>query len=70
MIDEYDNIVSSRVFMSTGWDSPWWKLLILDGIRGGDENCNRTIGVRIPGGALFICLNLPLRQRPCVECLE
>lgn len=69
-ISEYDNTVSQRVFRSTSWDSPWWKPLILDGIRGGDENCNRTIGVRVPGGALFLCLNVPLRQRPCTDCLR
>lgn len=45
-----------------------WKLLYLDGIRGGDENCNRTIGLRLPGGALFLCLNIPLRQAPCSYC--
>ena len=62
---------STRVFWSgNGWDSPWWKPLILAGIRGGDENCNRTVGLRLPGGALFLCLNVPLRQEPCEECKE
>lgn len=62
-------VVSSRIFWSGGgWDCPWWKPLILAGIRGGDENCNRTIGLRLPGGALFLCLNIPLRQRKCDEC--
>lgn len=64
----YDEVVSSRFFWSKGWNSPWWKPLITVGIRGGDENCNRTLGLRLPGGALFACLNVPLRQEPCVEC--
>lgn len=69
--DGADEVVrSSRVFLSQGWDSPWWKPLILAGIRGGDENCNRTVGLRLPGGALFLCLNVPLRQQPCDECAE
>jgi len=45
-----------------------WRLLYLDGIHGGDENCNRTIGLRLPGGVLFLCLNIPLRQTPCRDC--
>jgi hypothetical protein len=65
-----EEIVSRRIFWSGGWDSPWWKPIILDGIRGGDENCNRTIGLRLPGGALFLCLDVPLRQQPCSECKE
>lgn len=69
-LDEYP-VRSRRVFWSGGgWDSPWWKPLILVGIRGGDENCNRTVGLRLPGGALFLCLNVPLRQEPCAECQE
>lgn len=35
---------------------------------GMDENCNRTVGVRLPGGVLFVCLNVPLRQTPYDEC--
>jgi hypothetical protein len=62
--------VSQRVFWSKSWDSSWWKPLILVGFFGGDENCNRTIGLRLPGGALFLCLNVPLRQQPCDECAE
>lgn len=62
-------VTSRRVFLSRGWDSPWWRPLILVGVRGGDENCNRTVGLRLPGErALFLCLNVPLRQRPCDEC--
>jgi len=67
-IDVYDNTVSSRLFWSSEWDCPWYKFVILDGIRGGDENCNRTIGLKLPGGALFLCLDVPLRQKPCREC--
>ena len=59
---------SSRLWFSGGWDSPWYKPLILAGIHGGDENCNRTIGFRVPGGAVFLCLNTPLRQKPHPEC--
>lgn len=68
-IAHIDHVVSRRVFWSKGWDSPWWHgPLILIGVRGGDENCNRTIGLRLPGGALFLCLNMPLRQKPCADC--
>lgn len=63
-----ERTVSTRFFWSAGWDSPWWRPLILIGVRGGDENCNCTIGLRLPGGALFVCLNVPLRQEPCGEC--
>jgi len=71
--DDLDEpVVSRRVFWSGGgWECPWWKPLILVGVRGGDENCNRTIGLRLPGErALFLCLNVPLRQQPCDECKE
>lgn len=68
--DIHEPIVSTRFFWSRGWDSPWWLPLILVGIKGGDENCNRTIGLRLPGGALFICLNVPLRQKPCRNCCK
>ena len=37
-----------------------WRLLYW----GTEENCNRTLGVRLPGGVLFVCLNIPLRQAP------
>lgn len=63
-------IRSRRIFFSGGgWDCPWYKPVILDGIHGGDENCNRTIGLKLPGGALFLCLNVPLRQKPCPVCI-
>ncbi|MFB7288996.1 hypothetical protein [Actinacidiphila glaucinigra] len=66
-----DNVVSSQFFW---WPastlSGRWQLLYLAGLRGGDENCNRTIGVRIPGGVVFACLNIPLRQKPCANCLQ
>ena len=45
-----------------------WRPLHLRGIWHGDENCNRTIGVRLPGGMLHVCLNVPLRQQPHDEC--
>jgi hypothetical protein len=35
---------------------------------GSEENCNRTIGLRVPGGVLFLCLTVPLRQTECEEC--
>jgi hypothetical protein len=59
----------SRLFFSRSWDGPWWRPLILVGIRGGDEWCNRTVGLRLPGGALFLCLDVPLRRVPCDECI-
>jgi hypothetical protein len=65
-----DVTVSKRTFWWPGAnDMPWWKPIILDGIRGGDENCNRTIGINTPWGQAFICLNIPLRQKPCTTCL-
>jgi hypothetical protein len=70
-MDENEPIISKRIFWSGGgWECPWWKPIILDGIRGGDENCNRTIGLKLWNGALFLCLNVPLRQRMCDECRE
>lgn len=63
-------VVSSRFFRWDEVDWPWWKPLCLVGWRGGDENCNRTLGVRWGHGAWFICLNVPLRQQPCDECRE
>ncbi|MFD7413500.1 hypothetical protein [Kitasatospora purpeofusca] len=53
---------------SRSWNSPWWRPIILTGVRGGDEWCNRTIGLRVPGGALFLNLNWPMRTQPCKEC--
>jgi hypothetical protein len=47
-----------------------WRPLCVAGWRGGDENCNRTIGIRLPGGLLFVCLNMPLRQAPCDDCKD
>lgn len=67
----WDNTVSSRFFRWPANQVNRWPLLILDGIRGGDENCNRTIGVRLPfAGVVFACLNIPLRQKPCRDCLS
>ena len=34
---------------------------------GCDEFCNRTLGIRLPFGVLFICLNVPLRKVTCDE---
>jgi hypothetical protein len=45
-----------------------WRPLYLVGWRHGDENCNGTIDARLPGGMLFVCLNVPLRQEPCDDC--
>ncbi|WP_431959362.1 hypothetical protein [Actinacidiphila sp. bgisy160] len=61
--------VSSRFFWWTADGlTRRWRPLYLDGWRGGDENCNRTVGIRLPGGVLFACLNVPLRQEPCDDC--
>jgi len=36
---------------------------------GADENCNRTLGVRVPFvGAVFVVLTRRVRQEPCAEC--
>lgn len=56
------------MWWSPGWDRAWMFPIILVGIRGGDEWCNRTIGLRLPGGALFLNLNFPMRTRRCDEC--
>lgn len=66
----WDNVVSRRVFVwkDGGWDH-WWQWICLAGIHGGDENCNRTLGIRWGKRACFVCLNIPLRQKPCRECL-
>ena len=59
----------ARFFYWRHVDWPWWQWLCLVGIRGGDEWCNRTVGFRIPfAGALFVCLNIPLRTEPCQTC--
>lgn len=66
----HEPVRSRRVFYSGGgWLCPWYKPLILIGVHGGDENCNRTIGLRVPGGAVFLCLNIPLRQKPHRDCV-
>jgi hypothetical protein len=41
-----------------------WQLLYA----GKEENCNRAVGIRVPGGVIFLCLNIPLRQKPCSGC--
>lgn len=60
-------VVSTRWF----WHSHrthdlWWPLAG----RGTDENCNRLVWVRVPGGALHLVLERRVRQKPCPECLE
>lgn len=70
-LDLNDNVVSTRFFVSRQkWDTerPWWKVLFLDGIKGGDENCNRTLGIGSPWGILWIVLNPLIRQKPCADC--
>lgn len=62
--------VARRSWWTASIDSPWWKPIILDGIHGGDEWCNRTIGLRLPGGAVFIVINPRLRSESCEECLS
>jgi hypothetical protein len=68
MTDDIAHYGPSRMWYSRPWDSPWWRPIILVGIRGGDEWCNRTIGLRIPGGAVFLNLNWPMRTQPCEKC--
>lgn len=68
--EDDDSVQPSRFWYSRGWDSSWYRPLILIGIRGGDEWCNRTIGLRVPGGALFLALNIPLRRKMCEKCLK
>ncbi|WP_186783703.1 hypothetical protein [Streptomyces sp. CBG33] len=67
----WDNDVSTRLFRWPANRVNRWPLVILSGIRGGDENCNRTVGLRLPfAGVVFVCLNVPLRQKPCNDCLR
>lgn len=61
--------MSRRFFHYREHGMPWWKIIDLVGIHGGDENCNRTLGVKWGRGEWFICLNVPLRQKPCGKCL-
>lgn len=60
----------SRFFWWREVDAPWWKWIILEGIHGGDEWCNRTIGFRIGRGCLFVVLNIPMRRKICDTCLK
>lgn len=61
----HDDYHSTRSFwwQADSLSFPWKPLYA-----GTDENCNRTVGVRLPGGVLFVCLNIPLRQTPCDAC--
>ena len=68
MVEIHGDAKPSRIWFSRGWLSPWWHLIELAGIRGGDEWCNRTIGLRLPGGCLFLNLNFPMRTTMCKEC--
>lgn len=38
--------------------------------RGREERCNRTLGIRVPGGVLFIVTNRRIRTEPCADCAE
>ncbi|MFI0211981.1 hypothetical protein ACH4OV_25335 [Streptomyces diastaticus] len=63
----WDNDVSTRFFRWPAREVDRWPLLL----GGHDQNCNRTIGLRLPFiGVVFICLNVPLRQKPCNDCLR
>lgn len=67
-MDEDDPVVSKRFFW---WDADSLTFPRKIFYRGGDENCNTTVGLRLPGGVLFLCLNIPLRQAdspPCTSC--
>lgn len=59
-----------RIWFSKGWNGPWWEPLIFVGIKGGDEFCNRTVGLKVPGGAIFLNLSFPMRTETCDQCLE
>lgn len=58
----------ARYWSTRNWDTPWWKPLILDGIRGGDEWCNRIIGLKLFGTTHFLNLTFPMRTEQCEEC--
>lgn len=66
--DDDEMTISTRFFWRNIRDlTGRWRLIYMSRINS-DENCNRTVGMRLPGGVLFICLNVPLRQRPCAGC--
>lgn len=51
---------ASRFFWWSARDLTYrWRLLYLGGT---DEFDNTTVGIRLPGGVLFTCLNVPLRR--------
>lgn len=68
--DEADDDLDGPVKSTRWWWSPAaenafrWKLLYW----GTEENCNQAIGLRLPGGVLHVCLNIPLRQTRCRNC--
>lgn len=35
--------------------------------RGTEEHCNRTLGIRLPGGVLFLVTTPHMRTRPCAD---
>lgn len=62
----HDHTISRRFFRweRGTYDLPWWQ----PAMTGAEENCNRTLGIKTPWGLLFVCMNLPLRQKPCQTC--
>ena len=57
--DEFVELRASRFFWWSASDLTYrWRPLY---IGGTDEFDNTTLGVRLPGGVLFMCLNWPLK---------
>lgn len=63
-----DEDTPSRFFWwnASGLTRPWQPLYV----GGTDEWCNRTLGIRLPGGVLFVVLNPKVRTAPCAQCAQ
>lgn len=63
-LEEFENYPPSRFFWWNASDlvSRWLPLYW----GGTDEFCNRTLGLRLPGGVLFWTLGWKLRTRMCL----
>ena len=65
--EDFDAPVRSTRFFRWPREQIDWYFLWMTGT---DENCNRTLGVRVPfAGAIFVVLNRHIRQEPCGGCL-
>ena len=62
-----ENVVSSRSWWEPGGElTHWWKPLYL----GSDENCNKILSIRLPGGVWNQNPMPRIRQKPCRVCMN